>query len=156
MATNFRSVISDFWASIGLESPRFGATNAIYLSLEDGSISLEEEEGERSLLVSAVLGPLATDPMRRREQVRWLLQENLVFLASRRACVHAKSGDGSSGIVVASGVHSYDDGVAELSQLIEDVLFLQGRHSGELSRSSEPKPRVSPERYERQDVIFHP
>lgn len=158
MAKDFKSTISELWTLLRLAPPRFGVRNEMKLSGEDINVRLVESDDGRHLLVIGQAGRLSSEPMRRAEQVRSLLQDNLAFLPVRRACVCVASGQGDAPLVEVRGVHAYGSRLALLSTLIEDVLFLQERHSAELQRAfgSTPKQRVSLQPYERHDVIFHP
>lgn len=156
MAKDFKSAILELWELFGLEPPRFGPRDEMSLSAEGASLRLADSEDGRHMLVAADAGRLSEDPMRRADQIRAVLQNNLAYLSSRRVCVCLAADRGAPPLIEAQAIHDYRSGPGALSALIKDVLFLQERYGAELQDLSGPKQRVSPQHHEHQDVIFQP
>lgn len=156
MARDFKTGIAELWALYGLPPPRFGPIDEIALSLDQARLRLADSDDGRHLLIIAPAGRLSDHPMRRVEQVRSLLQDNLAFLPVRRACVCMAHDKGEPPLIEVMGVHAYDSSLDSLSRTIEDVLSLQERHSASLQGAAAPRRRDSLQRFEQHDVIFQP
>lgn len=136
MADDFRSVVTQLWASLGLRAPSFGQDASIVLDIDGISVALNESADGRHLVVSGTPGRLSADSLQRDEQVRLLLRANLGFLQGNAACVSLASADAAAPVRVEA-VYAYRTAqIKQLRNLIEDVLHRIEIHAADLAAAS--------------------
>jgi hypothetical protein len=135
MSDDFQGLVAKLWASLGLPAPVFRTKNRIVLNIDRIAVELAESPDGGHMILTARAGRLsAEDPMRRAEQVQYILYSNLGSLTSHHACVSVDPKGAESPTVLVQGICSYETaGVAELTSVVQDVVALAEAHAAELT-----------------------
>lgn len=87
MAGTFISTVTELCSVLGLAPPAFGQDQEMTLTIDGLPLRLTDTPDERHLLLTAVAGELAEDPLAAASQVRNLLQKSLGYIGISRACI---------------------------------------------------------------------
>jgi hypothetical protein len=162
MADDFRTLMTQLWASLGLRAPAFAAEASIVLNIDGIDVTLSESADGRHVVVAATVGRLSADPQRRSEQVRQLLKANLGFLQSNAACLSLASTDAAAPVRVEA-IYSYRAArLDQLTGLIEDLLHRVEVHAMDLAEApvaATARPQTSHPAFtavSQEDFIFRP
>jgi hypothetical protein len=144
MADDFRAIVSQLWAALGLRTPSFGSDASVVLNIDGIDVLLKESADGRHVIVSGSPGRLSQDPQRRGEQVRQLLTANLGFLQSNQSCVSLGSSEDAAPVRVEA-VYAYREGRPDLLKpLIEEVLHRVEIHAPDLAADRAAPARAQP------------
>jgi Tir chaperone protein (CesT) family len=162
MADDFRSIMTQLWASLGLRAPSFGPEASIVLNIDGIDVTLSESADGRHVVVASTVGRLSADPQRRSEQVRQLLKANLGFLQSNAACLSLASTEAAAPVRVEA-IYPYRAArLGQLTGLIEDVLHRVEVHAMDLAAgpvAATARPQTSHPAFtavSQEDFIFRP
>lgn len=161
MADDFRGVISQLWAKLGLRPPSFAANAQVTLEVDGISLTLSESADGGHLIVAGTVGKLSADPQRRSEQVHQLLRANLGFLQSNASCLLLGSSDEVAQVRVEAAYAYRSGSIQQLKSLIEDVIHRVEIHTVDLSDdgASARRPQTSHGGFtavSQEDFIFRP
>lgn len=124
-AAAFRQSVQALFSVLGVEPASSGTGTTEFLTIDGMEIAFEQTANEDALRMSAVIGLLSEDRVRRHDQMRMLLKRNLAGLRDYRMCCSLEETDDQRLLAILQTAQRYADlRPPELADRLSEMISL--------------------------------